>query len=90
MSAAHIGRIGYYRNLDFNTLTLQTGYYVDGYSPSGAGCSNFPVDVTGMLSVIAYDGMFAYQTYITYDGNIYTRSYYTVSGWTNWKKVQFA
>ena len=89
LSAAHIDRIGFYRNLDFNTLTLHTGYYVDGYSPSGAGCSNFPVDVTGMLTVIAYDGVFAYQTYTTYDGNIYTRSYYTVSGWTTWKKVQF-
>lgn len=89
MSAADIGRIGYFRNLDFNTLTLHTGYYVDGYSPSVVGCSNYPVDVTGMLTVIAYDGVFAYQTYTTYDGYIYTRSYYTGSGWTNWKKVQF-
>ena len=88
MSAADIGRIGYYRNLDFDTLTKQTGYYADAFAPSAAGCSNYPVDATGMLCVIAYDGVFAYQTYQTYNGYIYTRSYYVGSGWTVWKQVQ--
>ena len=88
MSAADIGRIGFYRNLDFNTLTKQTGYYVDSSAPSGIGCSNYPVNVTGMLEVIAYGGSFAYQTYRTYDGEVYTRSYYKGTGWSTWKKVQ--
>lgn len=88
VSAADIGRIGYYRNLDFNTLTKHTGYYVDSSAPAGVGCSNYPVNVTGMLSVIAYGGAFAYQTYRTYDGDIYTRSYYSGTGWTDWKQVQ--
>ena len=90
LSAADIGRIGFYRNLDFNTLTQHTGYYADAYAPSSAGCSNYPVDVTGMLFVIAYEGVFAYQTYQTYNGYIYTRSYYVGSGWTAWKQVQLA
>ena len=89
MSAADIGRIGYYRNLDFNTLTKQTGYYVDSSAPAGIGCSNYPVNVTGMIEVIAYGGSFAYQTYRTYDGSIYTRSYYTGVGWSVWKQVKF-
>ena len=90
ISAADIGRNGYYRNLDFNTLTQKTGYYADAYAPSAAGCSNYPADVTGVLCVIAYEGVFAYQTYQTYNGYIYTRSYYVGSGWTAWKQVQLA
>ena len=89
MSATDIGRIGYYRNLDFNALTNQTGYYVDSSAPGGIGCSNYPVNVTGMLAVIAYGGSFAYQTYRTYDGDIYTRSYYKGTGWSAWKQVKF-
>jgi hypothetical protein len=87
LSAHDIGRIGYYRNLDFNTLTKQTGYYVDSSAPSGVGSTNYPINVTGMLEVIAYGGAFAYQTYRTYDGEIYTRSYYSGVGWSTWKKV---
>ena len=87
LSAHDIGRIGYYRNLDFNTLNKQTGYYVDSSAPSGVGCSNYPINVTGMLEVIAYNGAFAYQTYRTYDGVIYTRGYYSGVGWSAWKKV---
>ena len=87
LSAHDIGRIGYYRNLDFNTLTKQTGYYVDSSAPSGVGSTNYPINVTGMLEVIAYGGAFAYQTYRTYDGAIYTRSYYSGVGWSAWKKV---
>lgn len=87
--ARDIGRIGYYRNLDFNTLTQLTGYYVDSSAPSGVGSTNYPVNVTGMLAVIAYGGSFAYQTYRTYDGDIYTRSYYKSTGWTAWKQVKF-
>ena len=89
LSAYDIGRIGYYRNLDFNTLTNQTGYYVDSSAPSGVGSTNYPVNTTGMLEVIAYGGSFAYQTYRTYDGFIYTRSYYKSTGWTAWKQVKF-
>lgn len=89
LSAHDIGRIGYYRNLDFNTLTNQTGYYVDSSAPSGVGSTNYPVNTTGMLEVIAYGGSFAYQTYRTYDGLIYTRSYYKSTGWTAWKQVKF-
>lgn len=87
LNAADIGRLGYYRNLDFNALTSKTGYYVDSSAPSGVGSTNYPVNTTGMLEVIAYGGSFAYQTYRTYDGYIYTRSYYKSTGWTAWKKV---
>lgn len=87
LTAANIGRIGYYRNLDFDTLTVHTGYYADGLSPSGAGSKHYPVDATGVLEVIAYEGTFAYQTYRTYTGSIYTRSYYVGSGWTAWVQL---
>lgn len=89
MSAAHIGSLGDYNSLDFNTLIQQTGYYVNESAPGTVGCSNYPVNVTGMLAVIAKSGSFAWQTYRTYDGDIYTRSYYKFSGWSAWKKVQF-
>ena len=80
--------IGDYMGLDLNNLTSQTGYYVSASAPTeAAGCYNFPVAVTGMLTVIGIGG-FSYQTYTTYNGFIYTRSYYKDSGWTAWKQVQ--
>jgi hypothetical protein len=89
MRAANIGSIGYYRQLDFNTLTTQTGYYVDSSTPGQMDCTNYPVDKTGMLAVIAVGGSFAYQTYCSHDGDIYTRSYYSGTGWSVWKQVAF-
>jgi hypothetical protein len=89
MSAANIGRIGYYRGLDFNTLTTQTGYYVDSSTPGPMDCTNYPVNKTGLLIVIAHGGLFAYQTYRTHDGDIYTRSYFSGTGWSAWKQVAF-
>ena len=86
---ADLGRLGYYRNLDFNTLTSKTGYYVDSSAPGGVGSTNYPVNVTGMLEVVGYGGSFAYQTYRTYDGSVYFRSYYKSTGWTAWKQVKF-
>ena len=88
LNANHIGYIGYYRGLDFNTLTSQTGYYVDSGVPSSMGAKNYPVNTTGMLEVIGYNGSFAYQTYRTHDGLMYIRGYYSGSGWSTWKKVQ--
>lgn len=88
LSATHIAPLGDYIGLDFNNLTTQTGYYISGVEPSESnGCKNFPVTQTGMLTVVGF-GLFAYQTYTTYAGLIYTRSYYGGSGWTSWKQIQ--
>lgn len=88
LSAAHIAPLGDYIGLDFNNLTTQTGYYISGVEPSESnGCKNFPVTQTGMLTVVGF-GLFAYQTYTTYAGLIYTRSYYGGSGWSSWKQIQ--
>ena len=89
MSASDIGRIGDYQDIDFNTLTKKTGYYIGAYAPSTVNCTNYPVNETGVLHVIAHDGVFAYQTYHAYSGSIYVRSYYQGSGWKAWKQVQF-
>ena len=94
-----IAAISLYDFNDFNDLIYKTGYYTSSTAPSAAGCANYPVDKTGVLEVIsrmvqnkttgAWWG-FAWQTYRTYDGNIYTRSYYSSNGWTPWKQVQMA
>lgn len=98
LTAAHIAPIDTYDDKAFNELIYQTGYYAGTKAPSSAGCSNHPVDKTGVLEVIsqmlqnASTGNwwgFAYQTYRTYDGEIYMRSFYTDTGFTAWKKVQF-
>lgn len=92
-----IAMISLYDNLNFDELIYLTGYYASSTSPSAAGCANYPVDKTGVLEVIsrmvqnkttdAWWG-FAWHTYRTYDGEIYTRSYYSSEGWTPWKQVQ--
>ena len=88
MYAAHLGPIESYHGLDFNNLISQTGYYIATVVPSYfPGTANYPVDKTGMLTVVA-NGLFAYQTYATHDGAIYTRSYYHDRGWTEWKQIQ--
>ena len=89
MSASDIGRIGDYQDLDFDTLNKQTGYYIGAYAPSTVNCKNYPVNETGVLLVIAHNGVFAYQTYQAYNGSIYVRSYYQGSGWRAWKQLQF-
>lgn len=98
LTANHIARIDDYGAKDFNSLVYNTGYYTSGGTPASTGCKNYPIDVTGMLEVIsqiftnATTGNkwgFAYQTYRTYTGDIYTRSYYTDTGFTPWKKIQF-
>ena len=84
----HIKPIGDYMGLDLNELTSKTGYYASGSAPTAAlGCKNFPVEVTGMLTVIGIGG-FSYQTYTTYNGLMYARSYYIESGWTPWRQIQ--
>lgn len=92
-----IAPIGMYDTNDFNELIYPTGYYTSSTSPSAAGCANYPVDKTGVLEVISrmlqdkttgdWWG-FAWQTYRTYDGEIYTRSYFSSDGWQPWKKLQ--
>lgn len=98
LTANHIARVDGYDGKNFNDLVYNTGYYTSGATPSSAGCSNYPIDVTGVLEVIsqiftsATTGSkwgFAYQTYRTYTGDIYTRSFYTDTGFTPWKKIQF-
>lgn len=92
-----IAKIGLYNNFNFDELIYLTGYYSGSSAPSAAGCANYPVDKTGVLEVISHMVQnkttgawwgFAWQTYRTYDGDIYTRSYYSSNGWTAWKKVQ--
>ena len=99
LTANHIARIDDYGAKDFNDLVYNTGYYTSGATPSAAGCKNYPIDVTGVLEVISQiftnsttgaKWGFAYQTYRIYTGDIYTRSYYTDTGFTAWKKIQFA
>ena len=96
--AFHIAAIDDYDGYDFNELLYQTGYYLGSSAPSTSGCSNYPENVTGMLEVISCIKTnpttgnkwgFAYQTYRTHTGTIYTRSYLTGNGFTAWKKVQF-
>lgn len=92
-----IAPIGLYDTNDFNELIYPTGYYTSSTSPSAAGCANYPVDKTGVLEVISrmlqnnatgdFWG-FAWQTYRTYDGEIYTRSYFSSDGWQPWKQLQ--
>ena len=92
----HLASIDNYANKDFNSLIYNTGYYVGTAEPLTASCSNYPINKTGMLEVIsamkqnattlAWWG-FAYQTYRTYTGSMYIRSYYSDSGWTAWKQV---
>lgn len=93
--AYHIAPIGSYDGEDFNDLIYQTGYYASNSSPS-TSCSNYPDSKTGVLEVISHitknattgnEWGFAYQTYRTHDGLIYTRSYMSDNGWTPWAKI---
>ena len=94
-----IAMISLYDSLDFNELIYLTGYYASSSAPGSKGCANYPVNKTGVLEVIsrmvqnettgAWWG-FAWQTYRTYEGEIYTRSYYSDTGWNTWKKIQMA
>lgn len=88
--------IDLYDNKDFNDLINVTGYYVGQSKPDVVGCKNYPTVNTGMLEVTSAMFLndstekswgFAYQTYRDYTGAIYTRSYYSSSGWTEWKKI---
>lgn len=88
-----IGKIALYDSNDFNDLVYVTGYYASTSAPSSAGCSNYPVNKTGVLEVISQMSQnattgawwgFAWQTYRTHDGGIYTRSFFTTNGWTPW------
>ena len=92
----HIAKIDNYDQKDFNQLTDHTGYYTGFSVPSSSGCSNYPVNETGILEVISAMGEnqttgnvwgFAYQTYRSHTGAIYTRSYYSDVGWTEWKTI---
>lgn len=92
----HIASIDSYGDKDFNELIYKTGYYSGTSAPSAVSAVNYPINETGMLEVISCMGQnaetlawwgFAYQTYKTHTGNMYIRSYYSTTGWTNWKKV---
>lgn len=97
-----IAMINQYDGLDFNALKYYTGYYASSSAPSSTGSLNYPVNKTGVLEVISRMVInkdtgaswgFAWQTYRTYEGEIYTRSYYSDysgTGWTDWKKIQMA
>lgn len=86
LRANHIDAIDLYDDKDFNDLSTKTGYYNSPSAPESVGCSNYPINLSGVLEVISGYG-FAFQTYRTYNGIIYTRSYFVTIGWTDWKKV---
>ena len=88
--AHHIAMIDLYHSKDFNDLIHQSGYYPGNHKPSSVSCSNYPVDSTGVLEVISHmsdTSTFAYQTYRTHDGEVWTRSLFSGRGWTTWAKV---
>lgn len=94
--ASHISKLDDYDGKDFNELIHHSGYYASFKAPSTAECSNYPSDKTGVLEVISAMKQnattlnwwgFAYQTYKTHEGDIFTRSYYSDRGWTEWKKL---
>ena len=91
-----IAKIAAYDGYDFDDLTRVTGYYASASAPASVGGVNYPVNSTGVLEVISQmyknnSGVwwgFAWQTYRTYQGDVYMRSYYSESGgWTAWKKL---
>ena len=86
--------IDLYNGKDFNDLYNITGYYAGESSPGAVGCLNCPSPNTGVLEVISTMYInettgkpwgFAYQTYRDYLGAIYTRSYYSAIGWSEWR-----
>lgn len=92
----HIASLDSYAYKDFNELVYKTGYYSGTSAPSSVSATNYPINETGVLEVVSCMGQnaetlawwgFAYQTYRTHTGNMYIRSYYSTTGWTNWKKV---
>lgn len=92
-----IAPIALYDTYNFDELIYKSGYYPSSTAPSAAGCTGYPVDKTGVLEVVSRMTQnktagnwwgFAWQTYRTYDGEIYTRSYYSSDGWTVWAKIQ--
>jgi hypothetical protein len=92
----HIASIDKYDGKDFNDLFKNTGYYTGESRPNAVGCQNYPINETGVLEVISAMRInettgnpwgFAYQTYRDYTGAIYTRSYYSSAGWTEWKTI---
>jgi hypothetical protein len=92
----HIASIDSYGYKDFNELVYKTGYYSGTSAPSSVSATNYPINETGVLEVVSCMGQnaetlawwgFAYQTYRTHTGNMYIRSYYSTTGWTDWKKV---
>lgn len=86
--ASIMGSLGDYLGLDLDDLKTVNGWYISASAPTAArGCRNFPTDTTGMLLVFGM-GSFAYQTYSTYDGRIFTRAYYEGSSWSAWKQIQ--
>ena len=84
--AGHISEIDVYDGKDFNSLSTKTGYYISSSAPETVGCKNYPVNVTGILEVVAGGG-FAYQTYRIYTGEVYVRSYFVSAGWFAWRQV---
>lgn len=84
LKAGNIVMISEYHGLDFNSLVNKTGYYGGFSTPEWSGCSNYPVNETGVLEVVSL-GIFAWQTYRTHSDKIYTRAYYSSEGFTEWK-----
>ena len=90
-----IGKLALYDNCDFDTLIYRTGYYASTLAPMAASCLNYPVNKVGVLEVISqmtkdasedWTG-YAWQTYRTHDGGVYTRSYSSLNGWSDWMSL---
>ena len=87
---SHIDSICDYYEKDFNELIHATGYYAGTISPGSSGCTNYPLDKPGALhvtSVASSEGetRYAYQMYMTDDGDICTRGYSFEKGFSQWK-----
>lgn len=74
-----------YQGLDFNAADFCI--YTGKSAPGSSGCSNYPIDETGLL--ISYIDTVSYQTYITYTGGIYTRAKFYSRTWTAWEKLAY-
>jgi hypothetical protein len=72
---------------DLNTYKT-TGVWTQSGNAGAAAGSNYPTALAGKLEVVT-EGDFTYQTYHVYaEYNImYHRSFWSVSGWSAWKKV---
>lgn len=75
-----------YGNLNFDEAEF--GMYTNVSTPSSAGASNYPNNITGML--ICFKGeSFTIQFYVAINTAFYVRSRYGTRDFSAWKSVNF-